>query len=415
MENAVLTQEAYDVAALRKDFPILEQTVYGKYPLAYLDNGASSQKPNQVVSAIERYYHLQHANIHRGVHFLSQEATSAYEEARDKARIFVNAEHSREVLFTKGTTDGINMVASSFGRKFLKAGDEVLVSTMEHHSNIVPWQMICEEKGAKVVPIPINDKGEIDQEAYAKLLGPQTRIVAINHVSNTLGTINPVKDMIALAHAQDIPVLIDGAQAAPHLQIDVRDLDCDFYAISGHKMYGPTGSGILYGKEHWLDAIPPYQGGGEMIRNVSFEQTSFNELPHKFEAGTPNIAGGIALGAAIDYLNQIGLDRIAAHENDLLHYTTNALLEIDGMRIIGTADNKASVISFLVGNIHPYDTGTILDKMGIAVRTGHHCTEPLMHRFGIPGTVRASFALYNTREEADRLLEGLHKVVQLFG
>ncbi|MGD1846384.1 MAG: aminotransferase class V-fold PLP-dependent enzyme [Salibacteraceae bacterium] len=415
MEDAVLIHESYDVDRLREDFPVLEQTVYGKYPLVYLDNGASSQKPKQVVETMEKYYYHHHANIHRGVHYLSQEATTQYEVARDKARDFMNAPHSREVLFTKGTTDGINLVAYSYGRKYLQEGDVVLVSTMEHHSNIVPWQIVCEEIGAKVVPIPINEAGEIDQEAYASMLGPKVRMVAVNHVSNTLGTINPVKDMIALAHQHGIPVLVDGAQSAPHLTIDVQDLDCDFYAISGHKMYGPTGTGILYGKEKWLDAIPPYQGGGEMIQTVTFEKTTYNELPHKFEAGTPNIAGGIALGAAIDYLNSIGLDRIAAHENDLLEYTTKALLEVEGMRIIGTAANKASVISFLIGDIHPYDAGTILDKMGIAVRTGHHCTEPLMNRFEIPGTVRASFGLYNTRAEADRLLEGVHKVVQLFG
>jgi len=398
----------FDVLEIRKDFPILEQEVYGK-PLVYFDNAASSQKPIQVIDAISNYYLTTHSNIHRGVHFLSQKATQAYEDGREKMRAFINAEKTHEIIFTKGTTDAINLVAHSFGRSHLNAGDEVVISTMEHHSNIVPWQMICEEKGAKLRVIPINDAGELLMEEYKKLLNAKTKLVAVNHVSNALGTINPVKEIIALAHSHDIPVLIDGAQAAPHMQLDMQELDCDFYALSSHKMYGPTGVGILYGKEKWLEAIPPYQGGGEMIKTVTFEKTTYNELPHKFEAGTPNIAGGIGLGAAIDYLNNIGLENIAAHEHELLTYATEKLLAIEGIRIIGTAQEKASVVSFLQGDTHPYDTGTLLDKMGFALRTGHHCTEPLMNRFGISGTLRASFAVYNTKGEIDSMIKAVER------
>ena len=379
------------LAAYRNDFPVLTREVNGK-PLVYFDNAASSQKPVQVMKAIDDYYARHHSNVHRGVHTLSQEATVMYEDARERARTFINAERSTEVLFVKGTTEAINLVAHGYGRKFLNAGDEVLISTMEHHSNIVPWQLICEERGATVKVIPINDAGEIIFEEFEALLSERTKLVAVNHVSNTLGTVNPVKEIIEKAHAINVPVLLDGAQAAPHMAIDVQELDCDFYAFSGHKMFGPTGQGILYGKEQWLEEMNPYQGGGEMIKTVTFEKTTFNELPHKFEAGTPNIAGAIGLAAAMDYMDKIGVNNIAAAEQALLDYGTEQLAAIEGMRFIGTAANKASVISFLLGDVHPYDAGTILDKLGIAVRTGHHCTEPLMNRFGIPGTVRASFA-----------------------
>ncbi len=402
-----------DIKAVRADFPILNQTVNGK-PLVYFDNAATSQKPQVVIDAISRYYEQINSNIHRGVHALSQLATDAYEISRQKIQKHINAKHSYEVLFTTGTTHGINLVANSFAA-FVKAGDEVMVSAMEHHSNIVPWQMLCERAGAKLVVIPMNDKGELIIEEFEKLLSEKTKIVAINHISNSLGTINPIKHIIDKAHAVGAAVLIDGAQAAPHLKIDVQALDCDFYAFSGHKACGPTGSGILYGKEEWLNKLPPYQGGGEMIKEVSFEKTTYADLPHKFEAGTPNIEGGIVLGTAIDYLNTIGLDNIAAYEHELLVYGTQKLLEIDGLKIIGTAENKTSVISFNVGNIHPYDIGAIVDKMGIAVRTGHHCTQPVMDFFKIPGTVRASFAFYNTKEEIDALAEAVKKAQRMLG
>ncbi|QEE48827.1 cysteine desulfurase [Flavobacterium alkalisoli] len=402
-----------DIKAVRADFPILNQTVNGK-PLVYFDNAATSQKPQVVIDAISRYYEQINSNIHRGVHALSQLATDAYEISRQKIQKHINAKHSYEVLFTTGTTHGINLVANSFVA-FVKAGDEVMVSAMEHHSNIVPWQMLCERAGAKLVVIPMNERGELIIEEFEKLLTEKTKIVAVNHISNSLGTINPVKHIIDNAHAVGAAVLIDGAQAAPHLKIDVQALDCDFYAFSGHKACGPTGSGILYGKEEWLNKLPPYQGGGEMIKEVSFEKTTYADLPHKFEAGTPNIEGGIVLGTAIDYLNTIGLDNIAAYEHELLVYGTQKLLEIDGLKIIGTAENKTSVISFNVGNIHPYDIGAIVDKMGIAVRTGHHCTQPVMDFFKIPGTVRASFAFYNTKEEIDALAEAVKKAQRMLG
>ena len=401
-----------DILKHRKDFPVLEQQVHGK-PLVYLDNGATSQKPKAVIDAIEHYYSAYNSNIHRGVHHLSQEATAKYEEAREKIRAFINAEHSHEVLFTKGTTDGINLVASSFGRHFIQEGDEVLISAMEHHSNIVPWQMICEEKGATLKVIPINQKGELILDQFDALLNSKTRLLAVTHISNSLGSVNPVKELIAKAHANGTPVLVDGAQSVQHMAVDVRELDADFYSFSAHKMFGPTGIGVLYGKEEWLNQMPPYQGGGDMIKTVTFEKTTYNELPHKFEAGTPNIVGGIALGAAVDYINSIGYDAIGEHETHLMEYATKRLQEIPNIRFIGEANEKASVISFLIGDLHPYDVGTILDQLGVAVRTGHHCTQPLMNFFEIPGTVRASFAFYNTTEDIDQLIEGLQRAVKM--
>jgi len=377
--------------------------------MIFFDNAASSQKPFQVINALENYYEKSHANVHRGVYELSQKATDAFEQVRVKAKNFINASSIEEVIFVKGTTDGINLVASSYGRKFLTEGDEVIISSMEHHSNIVPWQMICEERGATLKIIPINDLGDLILEEFEKLISKKTKLISLVHVSNTLGTINPIKQIIDHAHSFDIPVLIDGAQAIPHMKIDIQDLDADFYTFSSHKMYGPTGFGILYGKKKWLEIMPPYQGGGEMIKDVTFEKTTYNELPFKFEAGTPNIADAIAFGAAIDYVNNIGLNFIAEQEIKLLTYATKRLKEIERLRIIGEAANKASVISFIIENIHPYDLGTLLDKQGIAVRTGHHCTQPLMNRFNIPGTVRASFAVYNTVGEIDTFVEGLKK------
>ena len=406
-----LTNE--NIRRLRKDFPTLHQQVHGN-PLIYLDNAATSQKPRQVIERINQYYQLENSNIHRGVHFLSQQATDEYEKARHLVQEFINAEHAHEIIYTKGTTEAINLVASSFGRKYLKEGDEIIISSLEHHSNIVPWQILCEQTGASLKVIPINDEGELDMEAYATMLNDRTRLVSVVYVSNALGTINPVEEMIRLAHERDIPVMLDGAQAVPHMKVDVQALGVDFFAFSGHKMFAPTGIGILYGKEKWLNEMPPYMGGGDMIKVVRFEKTTYDDLPHKFEAGTPNIAGGIGLGAGIEYMNAIGIENIAAWEHELLEYGTDVLSRIDGLRIIGTAQNKASVISFLIGNIHPYDAGTILDQLGIAVRTGHHCTQPLMHRFDIPGTVRASFAFYNTKEEIDRLLEGILRVKRMF-
>jgi len=391
---------------------VLGREVNGQ-PLVYLDSGASSQKPDQVIDRLDRYYRLEHSNIHRGVHHLSQRATEAYEQARETVRAFINAGNQHEVLFTKGTTDSINLVASSFGGAFLKPGDEVIVSTMEHHSNIVPWQLICEQKGAKVRVIPINQRGELLVEEFESMLNPRTRLVSVVHVSNALGTINPVQDIIRLAHGHGAPVLLDGAQAVPHMHIDVQALDVDFYAFSGHKVFGPTGIGILYGKEALLNDMPPYQGGGDMIERVTFEKTTYNVLPHKFEAGTPNIADGIGLASAIDYYTQFEESEVAAHEQDILHYATERLLEIDGLRIIGTAANKASVISFLLADTHPFDVGTILDQLGIAVRTGHHCTQPLMDFYGIPGTVRASFAMYNNRGDVDKLVAGVGKAASM--
>lgn len=400
-----------DIQKVRADFPILKQTVNGK-PLVYFDNAATSQKPQQVIDAIGSYYSTINANIHRGVHTLSQLATDAYEASRQTIQKHINAKHAYEVLFTAGTTHGINLVANGFAA-FVKEGDEVMISAMEHHSNIVPWQMLCERTGARLTVIPMNDRGELIMEEFEKLLSEKTKIVAVNHISNSLGTINPIKHIIDKAHAVGAAVLIDGAQAAPHLRPDMQELDCDFYAISGHKACGPTGTGILYGKEEWLNKLPPYQGGGEMIKEVTFAKTTYADLPHKFEAGTPHIAGGIVLGTAIDYLTSIGFDNIAAYEQELLDYGVQKLSEIDGMQFVGTAAKKASVISFNIKGIHPYDIGAIVDKMGIAVRTGHHCTQPVMDFFKIPGTVRASFAFYNTKEEIDALAEAVKKAQRM--
>ena len=406
------TTQIFDLTKIRTDFPILKREVNGK-PLIYLDNGATAQKPQQVIDVINKYYQLENANIHRGIHTLSQEATDAYEKARVTVQNFINAKHEHEVIFTSGTTGSINLIASSFAKKYLTVGDEIIISTMEHHSNIVPWQMVCEEYGAVLKVVPINDKGEFLFDEYEKLLSNKTKMVAVTHVSNTLGTINPVKEIIAKAKAFGAFTLIDGAQAVPHKKVDVQKLDCDFYAFSAHKMFGPTGVGILYGKEEVLSNLPPYQGGGDMIKTVTFEKTTYNELPHKFEAGTPNIAGGIAIATAIDYMNEIGIENIASHEAALLEYATQQIKTIKGVRIIGEAENKASVLSFLVEGTHPTDIGMILDKLGIAIRTGHHCTEPLMNRFGIPGTARASFAFYNTKEEIDVFIEALKKAVNM--
>jgi cysteine desulfurase/selenocysteine lyase len=399
----------HDINKIREDFPILNQQVNGK-PLIYFDNAATSQKPQVVIDAISKYYQEINANIHRGVHTLSQKATDAYEASREIIKNHLNAKFLHEIIFTSGTTQGVNLIANGFA-SLLKAGDEVMVSAMEHHSNIVPWQMLCEKTGAKLVVIPMNLQGELILEDYQKLLSNKTKIVAFNHISNALGTINPVKAMTKMAHEFDAAVIIDGAQATPHLKPDVQDLDADFYLFSGHKVCGPTGVGILYGKEKWLNQLPPYQGGGEMIKEVSFEKTTYADLPHKFEAGTPNIAGGIVLGTAINYLNQIGFENMATYENELLQYATQKLLDIEGLKIYGEAQNKTSVISFNVKNIHPYDIGMILDKLGVAVRTGHHCAQPIMQFFEIPGTVRASFAFYNTKAEIDIFVEGLKKAI----
>jgi cysteine desulfurase/selenocysteine lyase len=396
-----------DINKIRADFPILSRTVNGK-PLVYFDNGATSQKPQIVIDAIAKYYQEINANIHRGVHTLSQLATDAYEESRHKIQKHINAKFACEVIFTSGCTHGINAVANGFA-SFLKSGDEVLVSAMEHHSNIVPWQMLCEKTGAVLKVIPMDENGELIMAEYDKLLSDKTKIVTVNHISNALGTVNPIKYMIDKAHEFGAAVLIDGAQAVPHLKPDVQALDCDFYVFSGHKICGPTGVGILYGKEEWLNKLPPYQGGGEMIKEVSFEKTTYADLPHKFEAGTPDIAGGIVLGTAIDYMNSIGFDNIKEQELDLLDYATKRLLEIEGLKIFGTAKEKTSVVSFNIGEIHPYDIGTIVDKLGIAVRTGHHCAQPIMDFFKIPGTIRASFAFYNTKEEIDVMVEALKK------
>ena len=404
--------EIIDLQKIRSDFPILSREVNGK-PLVYFDNGASSQKPKQVIDVISHYYEYEHSNIHRGIHTLSQEATNAYEDARKTLQHFINAKHDHEIIFTAGTTGSINLVASSFGKKYLKEGDEIIISTMEHHSNIVPWQMICEEKGAILKVVPINDEGEFLMEEFKDLLSEKTKLVAVTHVSNTLGTINPVKEIIEKSHANGALVLIDGAQSIPHTKVDVQELDCDFYVFSGHKMCGPTGVGILYGKEDILNELPPYQGGGDMIKTVTFEKTTYNSLPHKLEAGTPNIAGGIGLAAAAKYMNEIGIDKIEAYEHELLTYATQQIKQIDGVRIIGEAENKASVLSFLVDGTHPSDIGMIVDKLGIAIRTGHHCTEPLMNRFNIPGTARASFAFYNTIEEIDIFITALKRAIKM--
>ena len=403
----------YDIQKIREVFPILDREVYGK-PLIYLDNGATTQKPRQVVEAITDEYYSVNANVHRGVHFLSQQATELHEASRETVRRFINARSSNEIVFTRGTTESINLLASSFADSQMKEGDEVIVSVMEHHSNIVPWQLQAARKGIVLKVIPMNDRGELLLDEYEKLFSERTKLVSFAHVSNVLGTVNPAKEMIATAHAHGVPVLIDGAQSVPHMKVDLHDLDADFFAFSGHKIYGPTGVGVLYGKEEWLDKLPPYQGGGEMIQSVSFEKTTFNELPFKFEAGTPDYIGTTALAKALDYVSAIGMENIAAHEHELTLYAMQRLKEINGMRIFGEAEHKSSVISFLVGNIHHLDMGTLLDRLGIAVRTGHHCAQPLMIRMGIEGTVRASFGLYNTKEEIDMLAAGIERVSRMF-
>jgi cysteine desulfurase / selenocysteine lyase len=404
----------FNVQKIRKDFPILELEVHGR-PLVYLDSAATSQKPQVVLDAIHRYYTEQNANVHRGVHYLSQLATREYEEARVKVQHFINAAEPHEVIFTRSTTEGINLVANSYGRKFIHEGDEVIISAMEHHSNIVPWQMLSEQTGAQLRVIPINDAGELMVDEFIQMLNPRVKLVSIVHLSNALGTLVPVKRIIELAHSHDVPVLLDGAQAAPHIKIDMRELDCDFYAFSGHKMCGPTGIGVLYGKSELLNAMPPFMGGGDMIASVTFEKTTYNVLPAKFEAGTPHIEGAIGIGVAIDYLKSIGLDRIGAYEHELLEYATEVISPIPGIRIIGTAREKASVLSFTLDHIHPHDLGTILDQEGIAIRAGHHCAQPVMKRFGIPATARASFAFYNTKEEVDALAAGIQKAIEIFG
>ena len=402
-----------DVGRVREEFPALKQLVHGK-PLVYLDNAATTQKPQFVIDAITHFYQEDCSNIHRGVHLLSERATKAYEDVRLAVQRFIHAADSTEVIFVRGTTEAINLVAYSYGRTQVQAGDAILVSAMEHHSNIVPWQMLCEEKGAHLQVIPMNTRGELLLEEYEKLLTRRTKLVAVSHVSNALGTINPVRQMIAMAHEHGIPVLVDGAQAAPHLPLDVQELDCDFYAFSGHKMYGPTGVGVLYGKKRLLEAMPPYQGGGDMISSVTFEKTTYNCLPFKFEAGTPNIAGVIGLGAAIEYLRRPARDRVAAHEHYLLAFATERISSLPGVRLIGTAQEKAAVLSFVLEGVHPHDIGTVLDQEGIAVRTGHHCAQPVMQFFGVPATVRASFALYNTEEEVDALVRGISRVQEIF-
>ncbi|WP_289105229.1 cysteine desulfurase [uncultured Bacteroides sp.] len=404
----------YDIQKIREDFPILSRTVYGK-PLIYLDNGATTQKPKCVVDAIVDEYYSVNANVHRGVHFLSQQATNLHEASRETVRKFINARSTSEIIFTRGTTESINLVASSFTDAFMKEGDEVIVSVMEHHSNIVSWQIQALRKGIVLKVIPMNDRGELLIDEYEKLFTPRTKFVSVAHVSNVLGTINPVKQIASIAHAHNVPVLIDGAQGIPHMKVDVQDIDADFYVFSAHKIYGPTGIGVLYGKEDLLDKMPPYQGGGEMIKNVSFEGTTFNELPFKFEAGTPDYVGSTAMAKALDYVSAIGIDNIAAHEHELTVYAMQRMKEIPGMRIFGEAEHKGGVISFLVGDIHHFDMGTLLDRLGIAVRTGHHCAEPLMRRLGIEGTVRASFGLYNTKEEVDALVAGIERVSKMFG
>ena len=407
------TDAAWDVARIRRDFPVLAQTVNGK-PLVYLDNAASSQVPQVVIERGSRYLREEHSNIHRGVHYLSQRATTAYEGAREKVRRFINAREARECIFVRGTTEGINLVMHGYGRKFIGAGDEILISAMEHHANIVPWQMLCAEKGARLRVIPMNDDGELLLDEYEALLNERTKLVGVMHVSNALGTINPIKEIVARAHKQGVPVLVDGAQGAPHLKVDVQDLDCDFYTISGHKMFAPTGSGVVYGKAELLERMQPFMGGGDMIRTVTFEETTYAGLPNKFEAGTPAIASQIGLGAAIDYLNS--LDRQAAHryEQELLAYATAKLTAIEGVRIIGTAHEKTGSLSFVIEDVHPHDVGTILDQAGIAIRAGHHCAQPVMKRFNVPATARASFAFYNTKEEVDRLVAAVQRVIEVF-
>jgi len=405
---------AFNVERIREDFPILRQQVHGK-PLVYLDSAATSQKPKVVIDTVTQYYLAENSNVHRGIHFLSEQATRAFEDSRAKVARFLNASTAQEIVFVRGATEGINLVAQSFGRMRVKAGDEIIISAMEHHSNIVPWQILCQETGAVLRVVPINDRGEFLVDEYAKLLSPKTRLVSVVHVSNALGTINPVKRIVEMAHGRGVPVLIDGAQAAPHLAIDVQELDCDFYVFSSHKLFGPTGVGVVYGKAHHLEAMPPYQGGGDMILSVTFEKTLYNVAPFKFEAGTPHIAGVIGLGAAIDYLDGVGLDRIAAYESGLLAYATEAVSAVPGVRLIGTAKEKASIVTFVLEGVHAHDIGTILDQEGIAIRTGHHCAQPVLQRFGVPATARASLAFYNTRGEIDALVRGIRKVTELFG
>ncbi|HEY9897723.1 MAG TPA: cysteine desulfurase [Pantanalinema sp.] len=409
-----LQDSTFDVAKVRADFPILAREVNGK-PLVYLDNGASSQMPRSVIDRLNRYHSNEHANVHRGVHTLSEQASAEYEAVRLKVQRFINAKEEREIVFVRGATEGVNLVMHGFGRLFIKEGDEILVSAMEHHANIVPWQMLCQEKGCVLKVIPMNDAGELLIDDYRELLTPKTRLVALTHVSNALGTINPVKEMVAMAHAAGAVVLVDGAQAVPHMKVDVQDLDADFYVFSGHKMCGPTGSGILYGKAALLEKMQPFMGGGDMILSVTFEKTTYNEIPFKFEAGTPSIAPMIGLGAAIDYLEGLGMDRIASHEHALLTYAAARLAELPGVRIVGTAKDKAAVISFVIEGVHPHDVGTILDSEGIAVRAGHHCAQPVMIRMGVPATTRASFAFYNTKAEVDALIEGIKTVQRIFG
>jgi cysteine desulfurase/selenocysteine lyase len=411
---ALASRDTFDVQRVRQDFPVLNLKVHGK-PLVYLDNGATSQKPQAVIDALSRYYSSENSNIHRGVHFLSERATAAYEGAREKLQRFINAPRLDEIIFVRGTTEAINLVCQSYGRSFVKEGDEIIVSAMEHHSNIVPWQMLCGQVGARLRVIPINHDGELVLEEYRRLLTDKTKFVSITHVSNALGTVVPVKEIVSLAHNRGIPVMVDGAQAVPHLKVDVQDIGCDFYAFSGHKMFGPTGVGILYGRAELLNAMPPYQGGGDMISLVTFEKTHYNVLPYKFEAGTPNVAGGIGLGAAVDYLNGLDWRGVEEHERELLAYGTEVLSEIPRLRIIGTAKEKAGVISFVVDHVHAHDIGTILDQEGVAVRAGHHCAMPVMQRFGVPATARASFAFYNTREEIDILAKAIYRALRLFG
>ena len=404
---------SFDVARIREDFPVLHQMVNGK-PLVYLDNAATTQKPQAVIDALVRYYSADNSNVHRGVHTLSQRATEDYDSGRSKARQFLNAASDEEIIFVKGTTDGINLVAHSYARQHLEEGDEIIISTMEHHSNIIPWQVLCQEKGAHLRVIPISDAGELLMDEYESLLSSRTKLVAITHVSNVLGTVNPIKQIVEMAHSQGVPVLVDGAQATPHMPVDVQKLGCDFYVFSGHKIYGPTGIGVLYGKAELLEAMPPYQLGSDMIKSVTFERTVYNDLPYKFEAGTPNIAGVIGMGAAIDYLTEIGMDRIDNYEHGLLEYGTECLSGIDGVKIVGNAPGKASVLSFVMDCAHPHDIGTILDTEGVAIRTGHHCAQPLMNRYGVPATARASLSFYNTRDEVDLLVKAIDRVIEVF-
>jgi len=411
--RANVPNKGFDVEKIRRDFPILSRDVRGR-KLVYLDNAATSQKPQAVIDAVKRYYEQENANIHRGVHFLSELATAEHDRAREIIKNFINAESSREIIFVRGTTEAINLVAQTYGRTHVSAGDEVLITAMEHHSNIVPWQLLCEEKRAKLRVAPINDDGELVLEEYEKLLGPRTKIVAVPHVSNALGSVNHLAKIIELAHAKNIPVLVDGAQAVPHMKVDVRALDADFYAFSSHKMFGPLGIGILHGKAAFLEAMPPYQGGGDMISSVTFEKTTYNRLPFKFEAGTPDVGGAIGFGVAIEYLNKVGMDNIAEYEHELLAYAVRAISGIPGVKLIGTAQERAGVLSFVLEGVHPHDVGTILDQEGIAIRTGHHCAQPIMQRFGIPATARASFAFYNTKEEVDALAQGIQRVKEVF-